>query len=305
MIERPTGQGASAGGSGTVTPPWLRRHVLLLVGLDGLAAGAATLASKVLAVGLGSASDLHVRSVHIPYPALMVLTVPTWLVVLAMSRCYDVGPFGTGNGEARRIVSAAAHFLAVVAVAYYILHLQRLGRTFLIAMVPLAAGFTLLGRMVARYILRVQRRHGHASRRAVVVGSARNTRHLLDHLAAHPTTGIEPVSVSPGETSNGTQPISKLLDTVGRTRADMVVITGGLASGELRRLTWQLQGTGVAVMVVPTVAQLAGPQLDIRPVAGLPLLYVDHASLKTAPLVAGTGTVPANRTDPRPTPEPG
>jgi FlaA1/EpsC-like NDP-sugar epimerase len=289
MIERAKGSEQSAAGAagtlGVVTPPWLRRHVRFLVGLDALAAVAATLTSKVLAFGLGSAADLHVRSVHIPYPAFVFLSVPTWLVVLGTSRCYDVGPFGTGKGEARRIISAAAHFLAVLAVAYYILHLQKMGRLFLIAMVPLAAGFTLLGRVAARYQLRMQRTRGHATRRAIVLGSPGTTKPLLDHLAAHPGTGVEAVVVATGA-GNGVRAIDKVLDTLSRAEADMVVITGGLAPGELRRLTWQLQGSGVAVMVAPTVAQLAGPQLDIRPVAGLPLLYVDRASLKTGALAA-------------------
>ena len=64
------------------TPPWLHRHVQMLALLDALAAAAATIASKALAYGLGSAADLHVRTVHIPYAAFIVVTVPTWLAVL-------------------------------------------------------------------------------------------------------------------------------------------------------------------------------------------------------------------------------
>jgi hypothetical protein len=55
-----------------------------------------------------------------------------------------------------------------------------------------------------------------------------------------------------------------------------------MTSRDLRRLTWRLEGTGVAVMVAPTFAGLAGPRLDVRPVAGLPLLYVDNAALGLA-----------------------
>jgi FlaA1/EpsC-like NDP-sugar epimerase len=286
------------------TPRWLHKHVQILAMLDALAAAAATIASKALAFGLGSAADLHVRSVHIPYAALMVVSVPTWVAVLATSRCYDVGPFGTGNGEARRVVSAGAHFVAVLAVAYYLLHLQNLGRGFLAAIVPFAIGFTLLGRALARYQLRIQRQHGHATRQAVVMGLPRNTGLLLDHLAANPYTGIAPVLVAvPGgepqlqmQSDTGALHVTDALDdvpdvlrTLTATDADLLIVTGGMTGSALRKLTWRLEGTGVAVMVAPTVAGLAGPQLDVRPVAGLPLLYVDHASLGLTPVTKGGG----------------
>jgi FlaA1/EpsC-like NDP-sugar epimerase len=294
-------------------PRWLHKHVQMLALLDALAAAAATLASKALAFGMGSNADLHVRSVHVPYVAFILVSVPTWLALLATSRCYDAGPFGTGNGEARRVVSAGAHFVAVMAVAYYLLHIQNLGRAFLAAIVPFAIAFTLLGRALARYRLRLQRVRGHATRRTLVMGLPRNTSLLLDHLAVHPYTGIAPAQVAvPGgaaqlQTESSTaslhvtdalSDVTEVLRALTATRADLLIVTGGMSGSELRKLTWRLEGTGVAVMVAPTVAGLAGPQLDVRPVAGLPLLYVDHARLGLRPVT------PVRPTPPPPPPPP-
>jgi exopolysaccharide biosynthesis polyprenyl glycosylphosphotransferase len=47
----------------------------------------------------------------------------------------------------------------------------------------------------------------------------------------------------------------------------------------LRRLAWQLEGTGVQLIVAPAVTQVAGPRIVIRPIAGLPLLQVDEPEL--------------------------
>jgi FlaA1/EpsC-like NDP-sugar epimerase len=323
MVERRgqrgrTDRAPGVNGNGTTyrreAPRWLHKHVQLLVVLDALAAAAATLASKALAFGLGSAAELHVRSVQIPYAALMVLSVPAWLVVLASTRCYDVGPFGTGNAEVRRVVSAGAHFLAVMAVAYYVLHLENLGRGFVAAMVPFATGFTLMGRALARYQLRLQRQHGHATRQALVMGQPRHTALLLDHLASHPFSGIVPVlaAVPGGEAELRRQALAPLpglrmadaladvpdvLAALTTTGADLLIVTGGMTSGELRKLTWRLEGTGVAVMVAPTVAGLAGPRLDVRPVAGLPLLYVDHAALGLDPGAPDEGSATGSPLD--------
>jgi FlaA1/EpsC-like NDP-sugar epimerase len=266
-------------------PAWLRRHVQVLAVVDALAAVLATWLAKMVSFGTGPA-ELHLGTSEVPYAALMLVSVPTWVAVMATSRCYDVGPFGTGNGEPRRVVSAAAHFLAVMAVAYYVAHLENLGRGFLIAIVPLAAVLTLAGRAVARAQLRVQHAAGRAVRRAAVVGSPDSARLLLDHLAADPHGGVVPVAaLTPG----GAGPVpfaGRELPVIGdpddayralaRSDADLLIVTGPYAPGRLRRLAWQLEGTGVDVLVAPTVGQLPGPQHDVRPVAGLPLLYVDR-----------------------------
>lgn len=278
--------------AGPAPPPtgtgWLRRHLQLLVLLDATAVAIATLSAKMLSFGPGP-DHLTVRGMEIPYNALTLLTVPTWLVVLGMSRSYDIGPFGTGHREMRRVVSAAAHFLALIAVAYYVVHLERLGRGFLIVIVPLAAGLTLLGRFAARGWLQVQRSRGQAMRRAVVLGPRRQARLLADHLLAHPGAGVVPVAaLVPGESvalpaGDRRLPVAGTPDDVvgalGDAHADLLLITGSLAPGELRKLTWQLEGSGVDVLVAPTVGRITRPQLDVRPVAGLPLLYVDRAEL--------------------------
>ncbi len=67
--------------------------------------------------------------------------------------------------------------------------------------------------------------------------------------------------------------------------ADAVVIADAatLSVGALRQLAWQLEGTGVDLMVAPVVTDLAGPRISIRPVPDLPLLHVEEPQLKGPP----------------------
>jgi exopolysaccharide biosynthesis polyprenyl glycosylphosphotransferase len=44
----------------------------------------------------------------------------------------------------------------------------------------------------------------------------------------------------------------------------------------LRRLAWDLEPSGADLIVAPTLVDVAGPRLSIRPVEGLPLLHVDQ-----------------------------
>jgi exopolysaccharide biosynthesis polyprenyl glycosylphosphotransferase len=50
----------------------------------------------------------------------------------------------------------------------------------------------------------------------------------------------------------------------------------------LRRLAWQLEKDDVELVVAPALMDVAGPRISIRPVAGLPLLHVDHPELSGA-----------------------
>src|SRR4029453_4760525 len=47
----------------------------------------------------------------------------------------------------------------------------------------------------------------------------------------------------------------------------------------LRRLSWSLERYGPDVLVAPTLVEVAGPRIAIRPIAGLPLMHVDHPEL--------------------------
>lgn len=49
-----------------------------------------------------------------------------------------------------------------------------------------------------------------------------------------------------------------------------------LVSGQLRRLSWELEGTDIELVLAPAMTDIAGPQIRSCPVAGLPLLCVER-----------------------------
>ena len=68
---------------------------------------------------------------------------------------------------------------------------------------------------------------------------------------------------------------------VRRFGADTVAVLAcpEMDGGRLRELAWELEKTGTDLFVAPTLLDVAGPRTTIRPVAGLPLLHVDHPEL--------------------------
>lgn len=254
-------------------PRWLTTYTAVVVGLDAAAMAAATLTAKISWLGIDPES-LHIRSFSVPYGALTLATVPTWLVILALAGAYDLGPFGGGRGVWPRIVRAGAQLLAVVAVSYYILHLAMLGRGVLAGAIPLAVALTLAGRAAATAGLAVLRRRGHAHRTALVMGSQRGIDSFLEHVGSHLEAGIDVVgTVVVDECDNASLLAS---DALARTRSESLVVTGGLAQGELRDIAWMLEGTGIELLVTPTPSDIEGLRSELRPVAGLPLLHLDR-----------------------------
>ena len=352
-------------------PRWLVTYTATLVVLDGAAMAAATLTAKISWLGINPEA-LQIRSFSVPYGALTLATVPTWLVLLALAGAYDLGPVASDSDEWTRVIRAGAQLLAVIAVSYYIVHLALLGRGVLAGTVPLAVVLTLGGRALAHTVLGELRRRGHGRRTALVIGSRDGVEAFVRHVESRPTAGVTvvgvavigdaaPVAPSGGDLAvtagEGAAPCSPsgegsreadegppgngngntadggasachgttggddtasgvthrgnsadggdngsrgsgergtgaggagggsatahphplvVSDALVRTRAETLIVTGGLAQGQLRDIAWMLQGTGVELLVIPTPADIEGLRTEIRPVAGLPLLYLDR-----------------------------
>jgi exopolysaccharide biosynthesis polyprenyl glycosylphosphotransferase len=78
--------------------------------------------------------------------------------------------------------------------------------------------------------------------------------------------------------------LDSVASVVTRFNADTVAV---LACPEmdgirLRELAWDLEKTGTEMCVASALLDVAGPRTTIRPVAGLPLLHVDHVELTGA-----------------------
>jgi exopolysaccharide biosynthesis polyprenyl glycosylphosphotransferase len=84
-----------------------------------------------------------------------------------------------------------------------------------------------------------------------------------------------------------------VLSLVREVGADTIAVCGSASAepGELRRLAWALEGTGVDLVVAPQLTDIAGPRVHIRPIEGLPLLHVEE------PTLSGPGWLTKNLLD--------
>lgn len=267
-------------------PRWWRGYAAFLVVADamGVLVGA-TIASKVGNVG----KEAYVlgTSVRLPYLVVTMLVAGLWLLTLTLSRVFNVRVLGAGSDEYRRILDAVIRMLAGVAVLAFFAHLN-LSRSYVAIVSPVVLIWTLTSHWGARQWLHRRRRNGSCQQSTVVVGSRSHVIDLVRHLRQFPYVGLDVVGACTGgvdvevDVDGVTIPVvSAAADLVtwvrtGGARAVIVADAAVLGPGALRQFAWQLEGSGVDLIVAPSVTGVAGPRIAVRPVEGLPLLHLEE-----------------------------
>jgi exopolysaccharide biosynthesis polyprenyl glycosylphosphotransferase len=151
---------------------------------------------------------------------------------------------------------------------------------------PCATVFDLLARFALRKRLHRRRKLGRCMRRTVVVGHASVAADLATELRRESYHGLQVVaacvtSVNGHDEVAGIPVISDLgsvPEVVARFDADTVAVLAcpEMSGVRLRELAWALEKRGTDLCVAPALLDVAGPRTTIRPVAGLPLLHLDH-----------------------------
>ncbi|SDX96733.1 exopolysaccharide biosynthesis polyprenyl glycosylphosphotransferase [Geodermatophilus africanus] len=256
---------------------WAGRYSRALTGFE--VAAAAVAASTVLGAHpqASSTSALFWASLGL---------VVVWPVLLHATGAHAERVFGTGSDEYRAVGTAGFALLAVAGFVSYAADLD-LSRALVVVAVPALTLVTLLGRFAARCALRGLRAQGRCTKRVVVVGRGTAALELVDRLRREHFAGLEVVAacVTPDDRDRVARtagvPVGGLDDVVtlaGQLGADTIAVTSAseTASHYLRSLSWQLEGTGIELLVAPGLIEVAGPRLHIRPFEGLPLLSVEQ-----------------------------
>jgi exopolysaccharide biosynthesis polyprenyl glycosylphosphotransferase len=264
-----------------------RAYVRTLVFIDLLLVGASV---AVAYVGRFQSSP---TGTDIPYLAVGVGLVGLWMLFLVWTRSYDERILGYGADEYRRVVGASLKLAAAVAIGGYLIDTQVakgfLGLAFL-------AGTAVLP--VGRYLVRQAQHHARSrgggwSRRVLVVGDPAHVVEMSKQLkrewyAGYTVVGacIPDALIAPVPQQLDGVPVvgsfRHILDAADAVSADTVAVTGSeeLTGSRLRRLGWQMEGSGIALVLAPGLTDVAGPRIHTRPVAGLPLIHVESPEFR-------------------------
>jgi exopolysaccharide biosynthesis polyprenyl glycosylphosphotransferase len=229
-----------------------------------------------------------VNQVPVVYIFLVVAAPALWWISMLLAGGYEARVIGLGSDEFRRIINAAAGVAAVVVVISYLTQFD-FSRVYLGIAVPSATCADLACRYVLRKRLHARRNQGRYSHRVVAVGHAAAVADLVTTLRREKYHGLSVVAVCVagdlGDDQLAGIPVAGTLDSVARVVGDFaadtvaVLACAEMGTDRLRELAWTLEKTGTDLCVAPILLDVAGPRTTIRPVAGLPLLYVDHPNL--------------------------
>jgi exopolysaccharide biosynthesis polyprenyl glycosylphosphotransferase len=259
-------------------PRWSRRYRAGLIAGDVLIGAVAGLVMLLLRPGYALGE---------PYALLSLVLPALWPLAQGIAGSYSPQFFGTGSEEFRKSARGGLFLLAGISVVSYGGQLD-IARSFVLFTVPAMTLGTLLVRFVARKWLARARRHGRCIKKVVAVGRDGAVADLVRRLQTDRYAGMEVVAacVTTPELASGVRStgvpvagdLESVVDVVRRHGAEAVAVTSAseTAAVYLRRLSWQLEGSGIELLVSPGLIEVAGPRLHIRPFVGLPLLAIEE-----------------------------
>lgn len=216
--------------------------------------------------------------------------VALWLALLTLNSVYSQRRLGTGIDEYQGVAKGTVAAGFATSTACYFGDIP-LSRGFLLCAFTLGGVLLITERYAVRRWIGWRRTRGRFIHRVLAIGSQRAVVELARVLEREPHLGYEIVGctvIDPATTSQAGVPaplvgsVHDVRSTCRRLGVDTVMVAGGAAELDLRQVAWDLEGLDVDMIVVPHLVDVAGPRLQMRPAAGLPLLHVEKPQASRA-----------------------
>ena len=213
------------------------------------------------------------------------LIVLGWLLIIALMGGYRNDVFGAGTDEYKRVLNASLVTAGLLGVSCYIAKFP-LSRGFFLLEFGVGVPALLLGRLLLRRAVQEARRQGRLQFRVVIAGSPSHVDEIAAVLKRESWLGYQVVgALTPARdlndvTSSGIPVIGsceEATSVVKDSDIDIIFFAGGALSSanQLRRIAWDLEKQDIQVVVAPSVTDVSGERVRVRPVGGLPLMHID------------------------------
>jgi exopolysaccharide biosynthesis polyprenyl glycosylphosphotransferase len=265
-------------------PRWETQYARAVIGSD-LTAMLAMLAVGVC-IGIGETG--HTRHLALIMAAIIA---PGFTCAMASARAWDPRVFGSGSEEYSRLlkgVVSSSLVLALVGLAFDVHSI----RPWVFAIIPGGGVLAAAGRYVLRRSLHRRRSRGACLRPVLAIGSEDSIADLIARTRRAPQHGWTITSACTPTGAEGDivgVPVVGDLDSVssmvaaGECGVVAVAPAPGWTSRRLHELAWDLEGTGVDLVVHPGLMEVSGPRLHVSPVDGLPLLRLTEPTFSGIP----------------------
>jgi exopolysaccharide biosynthesis polyprenyl glycosylphosphotransferase len=208
-----------------------------------------------------------------------------WAAMLLAVGAYARDIFGAGTEEYKLVLKASLLSSAMVGIGCYLTGFP-LSRGFFLLAFVVGTPLILMWRFVFRRSIQHTRRHGHLRQGVIIAGNPRHVDEVAAVLRRESWLGytvlgaLTTADQQTVETPAGIPVLGSTDDAVAAIEgvdADVIVFADGAFSSahELRRAMWDLEGTSVQAIIVPSLTDVSSERLKVRPVAGLPLVHVE------------------------------
>ena len=228
--------------------------------------------------------DVAVTPEHISIWLVSGIVV-LWFGMLAVKGGYSARLFGSGAEEYKVVAMASVSTVSTIAITCYLFRYD-FSRGFFILAFVFGTGLLIIERYAVGRFVRELRCNGRLRHRVVAVGTADAVDELVDVFERERYLGYEIVGMcvpkhAQSDVAVWRVPMLGSPDDVKvaceGNGADTVLVAGGSFSSaaDLRKVGWQLERSDISLIVVPSLAEVAGPRIHLRPVAGLPLMHIE------------------------------
>ena len=267
---------------------WARSYATRLVVTDFVVIAWAVIGTQIAWFGTLDAElnlSKYRGGFELNYSLVSIILILAWVSFLAMFGTRDSRVIGTGNNEYKRVVDATIRLFGIVAIFAFLFQLN-LARGYIILALPVGTLALLASRWIWRQWLSAERARGRYSSRVLLVGSRISVTSIARELDRVPHAGYVVVGACvPGDSMGGlllgripvSADLDKLQSTMESSRADTVVVTSSdeLPPERIRELSWSLEPGRQHLVLAPSLTDVGGPRIHMRPVAGLPLIHVE------------------------------
>ncbi|MFV0451010.1 MAG: sugar transferase [Propioniciclava sp.] len=261
-----------------------RLYVLSLILVDlavvGIAMAVALVGRVEMGLFDGGAGDLS--DVLAPVAALLALT---WILLIALAGGYSSRQLGVGTVEYKRVLNASLLMAGAVGVAAYLTQYP-LSRGFSFLFFTAGIPLLMLGRHLVRRIVHRVRHSGRLQSSVLIAGDLDHIDDVAAVLTRERWLGYEVVGAlaadpSVDETQAGIPVFGAPEDAVSvltAVGASAVIFTDGAfrRGRDFNELARELENVHANTIVVPSLTDISASRMDIRPVAGIPLVHIEQ-----------------------------
>ncbi|PJK22908.1 UDP-phosphate galactose phosphotransferase [Mycobacterium goodii] len=213
-----------------------------------------------------------------------------WLALLAGVDCRSTKIIGQGPEEYRRIVSATFLLFGLISILSMLFRMD-IARGYLAIAFPLGTVALLASRWIWRMVATRRYKRGQVQEPLLVVGTRQAAANIASKFSSEPELGYRVVGIcTPEGPTDEAESLTvgehefpvvgldmAVIDAVERTNAMTVAIspTDHLSPTEIRRLMWDLEPKGVALVVTSGLIDVANQRIHSRPIAGMGMLHIE------------------------------